>query len=152
MLPVEGGPPSNISPQRFVAGGSAVAGAKIPLAFSGTTDPGGPNKENQDEFFTWEHPEGREKGYYVCACDQNALDNLHLGSVVLAVFDGHGREVGKLAASTAKQSMQQQLMQPNLFSMIGEDPKAAMDGMFEAAHQSIKIVRPRYVVRVALRH
>jgi hypothetical protein len=37
--------------------------------------------------------------------------------------------------------MQQQLMQPNLFSMIGEDPKAAMDGMFEAAHQSIKIVR-----------
>lgn len=43
---------------------------------AGITDPGVAGRQNQDDFFLWESPDGK--------------------TVIVGIFDGHGRELGQV--------------------------------------------------------
>ena len=84
--------------------GQADSDAPLPPAFravyGGSTDAGG-NKENQDDLFIYQTPDQRD--------------------LVIGVFDGHGREVGKLAANTCSASMQRDLCNPEAIDRVRAD-------------------------------
>lgn len=78
------------------------------------TDIGG-GRENQDDFFVWE--------------------NKPVGVIVACILDGHGREVGKIAANAAKASL------TAYFNRCSNFAAAAKDILIEAhniAHFAIK--------------
>lgn len=79
------------------------------------TDIGG-GKENQDDFLVWE--------------DKSS------GTAVIAIFDGHGREVGKVAAQSAKEAMKK-FLDENLSDLIAT-PTDALVAVHELAHTHIR--------------
>ena len=79
------------------------------------TDIGG-GKENQDDFLFFAKPD--------------------LGVVVLCMFDGHGREVGKIAANSARQCLLN-LCENNIQDLI-TNPTLWLISAHEKAHQHIK--------------
>lgn len=79
------------------------------------TDIGG-GKENQDDYFVWQ--------------------NYALGICVICVLDGHGREVGKIAAVAAKNSMIK-FCQDNFMDLLN-NPSNWLASAHEVAHNSIK--------------
>ncbi len=79
------------------------------------TDIGG-GRENQDDFFIWERPEE--------------------GVCVLGVLDGHGRDVGKLAAQTGKRFLEQYFEQN--YSKISSDPLKYLGEALQLCHLEIK--------------
>lgn len=82
---------------------------------SSRTDIGGMS-ENQDDCFIWHHEQS--------------------GSIVFGVLDGHGRDVGKLAAQTVKAFMQDWLSRR--WEEVLADPAAGFRMMFTEANTSMK--------------
>ena len=56
------------------------------------------------------------------------------------MFKGHGREVGHIASQAANASFQDQLSQPDTFTMLRTNPKKAFTDMFSNAHNAIRQV------------
>ena len=77
------------------------------------TDIGG-GRENQDDYLHW-----FAKNIYV-----------------IGVLDGHGREIGKLAANTAKQSILELLIKEGEVE-LSRDPLAFIKKIFELEHKKI---------------
>jgi hypothetical protein len=87
----------------------------------GVTDPGVAGRENQDDFFVWQSSDGR--------------------SCCLGVFDGHGRELGKLAAGVAKESFASHLASDDALRELRVRPREVLRAAFQAAHEAIAQVR-----------
>ncbi|CAM9130983.1 unnamed protein product [Chrysoparadoxa australica] len=85
------------------------------LKLSLRTDIGG-MVENQDDCFVWRHGSS--------------------GSVVIGVLDGHGRDVGQLAAQGAKAFMLEWL--DSNWETVLQDPAAAMRVLFSATHSHLR--------------
>lgn len=85
---------------------------------AGVTDPGVPGKQNQDEFFTWVSPDKQ--------------------SVVVGILDGHGRELGQLAAQVARDSLKASLASPEALMEVSLRPKEVLESAFEKAHFDIE--------------
>ena len=81
------------------------------------TDIGG-GATNQDDFAVWSRSDGDD--------------------FVMAVFDGHGRELGQLASEVAKHSMAEAFRDSALFDELRASPKPAMQRIFKQAHLAIK--------------
>mmetsp|Transcript_1137 Transcript_1137/g.1449 ORF Transcript_1137/g.1449 Transcript_1137/m.1449 type:complete len:440 (+) Transcript_1137:188-1507(+) len=62
-------------------------------------------------------------------------DNRHL---VMGVFDGHGRELGELAALVARDHMRDELQKPDLIKAIESNPTKVLEKLFLDAHIAIK--------------
>lgn len=77
-------------------------------------------KQNQDDFF---------------------YSELGDGNIVIGVFDGHGRELGQLAANTAKKTIRELLTAPGALDRVVSDPQGVLTEMFAEAHRQIKHVR-----------
>ena len=88
---------------------------RINFQVSGDTDIGG-GKENQDDFLIWQKKE--EKIY------------------VLAVLDGHGRDVGKLAAESGKNYLLQYFDQN--YKLISSNPVEVISNAMKLCHLHIK--------------
>ncbi len=88
------------------------------VRLGGLTDPGVPGKNNQDDFFVWDSGDGQ--------------------NFVIGVLDGHGRDLGALAANTAKKSLLITLS--SNFDKIRSDPQATLTAAFVEAHQAVKNV------------
>lgn len=86
---------------------------KFQYGFS--TDVGG-GRENQDEGLIWSNQ------------DNNIL--------VTGMFDGHGREVGKLASTTAKAAISQ-FLDHNYLTLLSK-PIETIDRIYSLAHESIR--------------
>ena len=82
------------------------------------TDIGGGN-ENQDKAMLFWAGEGER----------------HL---VMGVFDGHGRELGELAAIVCRDFMKEKLSKPEQLQALSEKPKEEFDRLFTDAHQLVK--------------
>ena len=95
------------------------------MRVGGITDPGVPGKQNQDDFFVWDFGDG-----------QNLL---------LGVLDGHGRELGAMAANVAKRSMLRTLL--SNFSRLRTDPEEVMRSAFAQAHADIRTEFQRFYQR-----
>ena len=103
------------------------------FCFAGLTDPGGPNKQNQDDFFIHAHADP--------------------GCVAFGLFDGHGREVGMLAALSAKLFMLDELSRPDSMAKIRSDPTGTIMQIFRGAHAAVERVGPpvlfeRFVIQI----
>jgi hypothetical protein len=96
------------------------------LSIGGITDPGVHGKQNQDDFF---------------------VEKLPGDNCILGVFDGHGRELGQLAAKTAKEFIRDQLRREDVRAEIEKDPKGTFVELFDKAHKAIEAVS---AVRCAL--
>lgn len=95
--------------------GKAGAASGLRLLVSSATDIGG-GAVNQDKF-----------DFFMV--EQN---------LVMAVFDGHGRELGELAAEIARNTFHEHLSQIETMEKISEDPEAALTKVFRAAHDNIR--------------
>lgn len=82
--------------------------------------PGVPGKTNQDDYFVWDANDG---------C-----------SFILGVFDGHGKELGTLAAQVAKQSLTDYLCNGEKLEALRHNPQRTFADAFNYAHQSIEEV------------
>jgi len=66
-------------------------------------------------------------------------------ALVLSVFDGHGRELGELAAEVARDKMRDLLQAPGTLEKISEKPNEILAEVFKEAHLAIKnCFRARY--------
>lgn len=81
------------------------------------TDIGGGN-ENQDKAMLFWAGEGEQ----------------HL---VMGVFDGHGRELGELAAIVCRDYMKDELAKPEIMKQIAANPKTEFDRIFTEAHKLV---------------
>lgn len=92
------------------------------VSASGVTDAGHRSKQNQDAFFTLSPGE---------------TDTLFLG-----VFDGHGRDTGLDAATTARAFFEAQFRSytADQIAALEEDPHAVFMQLFHACHTLIKTV------------
>ena len=79
------------------------------------TDIGG-GKENQDDYFIWER---KEEG--VC---------------ILGILDGHGRDVGKLAANTGRRFLLEHFEEN--YQAIATNPLESLSRALQLCHQEIK--------------
>mmetsp|Transcript_15325 Transcript_15325/g.24959 ORF Transcript_15325/g.24959 Transcript_15325/m.24959 type:complete len:440 (-) Transcript_15325:563-1882(-) len=59
-------------------------------------------------------------------------------NIVLAVFDGHGRELGELAAIVAREKMRTLFENPAILEQIATSPEDTLQRIFELAHLEIK--------------
>ena len=75
-------------------------------------------KQNQDEYFTWVSPDKQ--------------------SVVVGILDGHGRELGQLAAQVARDSLKGSLASPEALLELSTKPKEVLEAAFEKAHFDIE--------------
>ena len=82
------------------------------------TDIGG-GHENQDKAMLFR-----------CGPDNNVL--------VMGVFDGHGRELGELAALVARDYMRDEIQKPEIIEAIEENPQPTLEKLFLDAHIQIK--------------
>ncbi|CAK4083013.1 unnamed protein product [Aphanomyces euteiches] len=82
----------------------------------GCTDPGNPIKENQDAFLAVKHK----------------------SHVALAVFDGHGKTLGRLAAETAKAYFEERFRQDQTYSDLRIDAEATLRHYFNECHGAIR--------------
>ncbi|KAA0150340.1 hypothetical protein FNF29_05352 [Cafeteria roenbergensis] len=101
------------------AAAAAAARAPYTIEAGGITDPGVHGKQNQDDFF-------------VEVIDAAA------GDCIVGVFDGHGRELGQLAARTAKNFVRDELRKEEVRKAIERDPKDTFDAVFCGAHKAIE--------------
>lgn len=92
-----------------------MSGAKLLWKAVGSTDIGG-GRENQDECFVWE--------------------NVDRGIMVAGVLDGHGRDVGKVAAVVGKNFLMQYCEENQ--SVLFSDPYQFLVKGISEAHQAIK--------------
>jgi hypothetical protein len=97
-------------------------GAPLQLKFNmgGIKDEGVKGKENQDDYFLWN--KGDNKTY------------------VIAVLDGHGRELGKLASKAAKDSLYRDLTSDKVLNQLLTTPKETMTETFQNANNAIREV------------
>lgn len=95
--------------------------APYKLSIGGITDPGVHGKQNQDDFFAEALPGD--------------------GNAIIGVFDGHGRELGQLAAKTAKLFVRDELKKPEVLAAVEASPQATLESIFAAAHRAIMEVR-----------
>ncbi|KAH9259376.1 hypothetical protein BASA81_002419 [Batrachochytrium salamandrivorans] len=66
--------------------------------------------------------------------------------VVLAVYDGHGRELGELASEVAKDSVRESLSRAGVIARLRENSEAVMIEVFKQAHEAIRdSFRDKYV-------
>ncbi|RHY45771.1 hypothetical protein DYB26_002459 [Aphanomyces astaci] len=91
----------------------------------GCTDPGNTVKENQDTFLAIRH-------------------NTH---VALAVFDGHGKSHGKLAAETAKAFFEHKFQQDHTYEELRIDGEATLRLLFDECHATIRQAFQAYYER-----
>jgi len=117
------------------AGGASAAGAattlkrahpdrQAKLRFASATDIGG-GQTNQDASDMFEIP------------GENC--------VVFGVYDGHGRELGELASSVAKESIRAALMEPGAIARVRMNPEHVLVDVFKRAHDAIReAFRKRY--------
>jgi len=82
------------------------------------TDPGVPGKQNQDEFFVWQSDDKQ--------------------SVVVGILDGHGRELGQLAARVARDSLRGSLASPAALAAVALRPAETLEAAFAKAHADIE--------------
>lgn len=118
-----GHPSRSVGTMLGTAGGTGTPVGASPSTFEvrlgGLTDPGVPGKNNQDDFFVWDSGDGQ--------------------NFILGVLDGHGRDLGSLAANVAKRSLQAELSAG--FDKIRADPHTTLVTAFENAHLAVKQVR-----------
>jgi serine/threonine protein phosphatase PrpC len=88
---------------------------KLHFKAGSATDIGG-GRENQDEFFIWE--------------------NKSIEALAICVLDGHGREVGKIAANAARAAIVDFLTESS--DRILKDPSAILIEAHDIAHRTIK--------------
>jgi serine/threonine protein phosphatase PrpC len=75
-------------------------------------------KENQDACFTWQSPDG--------------------STVVMGVFDGHGRDFGRVSAATARAHFLGALTTPAALRALREDPGPPLVAAFREAHDAVE--------------
>jgi len=105
------------------AGGSSsidVAPSPYLIRLGGITDEGVAGKVNQDAFFK--------------------LD-LGRGTVIIGVFDGHGRELGRKAGEAARDYLEGQFKMAETIRALRRDPAKIMREQFARAHEHIESVR-----------
>jgi len=86
---------------------------------SGITNSGSALKENQDTFFI-----------------------VQTGKLTaFGVFDGHGKVLGKLAATTAKDFFTRKFTHEVTFEDIQQEPEICIRKLFQECHNEIKTVR-----------
>lgn len=97
---------------------------QLKLSACGCTDPGVVRKQNQDVMFT--HSNGK-----------------HL---ILAIFDGHGRELGKRAAIIAKDSFALNFQDASdaIYDQLEAEPELTLRKMYTQAHLAIKAAFSKY--------
>jgi hypothetical protein len=105
-----------------LAASSSTTADVFEVRLGGLTDPGVPGKNNQDDFFVWDSGDGQ--------------------NFVVGVLDGHGRDLGALAANTAKKSLLVNLS--TNFDKIRVDPEATLKAAFVTAHKAVKNVSASY--------
>lgn len=88
------------------------------LYTGGITDEGVKGKVNQDDFFIWRSPDGGS-------------------SCIMAVFDGHGRDMGHHAARFAKESFTATLCNSDALAALRVDPRTYLHNAFVTAHAAI---------------
>ena len=54
------------------------------------------------------------------------------------MFDGHGREMGQIAAKVAKASMREEISKPEVQARLRIDPKGTLEAAFKTAHAAIE--------------
>ena len=86
----------------------------------GVKDEGVKGKENQDDYFLWDKGDGK--------------------TFVIAVLDGHGRELGKLASKAAKDSIYKDLTSDAVLNQLRTTPKETMTEVFRRANDAIRTV------------
>jgi len=59
-------------------------------------------------------------------------------NLVLAVFDGHGRELGELAAIVARDKIRSLLEKDEIMNQVFDDPEGTLTDVFRHAHNEIK--------------
>lgn len=91
---------------------------------SGITDPGVPGKQNQDDYFLWSSEDGQ--------------------TVIVGVLDGHGRELGQMAARVAKAQFLADLTRPETLAALAADPKPTLELAFVNAHRAIEAAFRKY--------
>lgn len=96
----------------------AHVGATLRLLYGEDTDIGG-GQVNQDKY-----------DVFRCGDKQENL--------VMAVFDGHGRELGEMAAIIARDKVRSLLQQESVMERVSEDPTTALTEVFKQAHIEIK--------------
>uniref|UniRef100_A0A7S2RFN5 PPM-type phosphatase domain-containing protein n=1 Tax=Rhizochromulina marina TaxID=1034831 RepID=A0A7S2RFN5_9STRA len=92
--------------------------AALQLTAAGATDIGG-GRENQDMWLSWTDPAGS-------------------GTAVLGVLDGHGRDIGRLAALTGRDHILQWLSDSGNVKVLRESPVESLGQLFESTHLAIK--------------
>jgi serine/threonine protein phosphatase PrpC len=97
---------------------NASIGGNFECVVGGTTHSGIVGKQNQDAFFLWE------------SNDRN--------TIISAVFDGHGRELGQLAANIAREVMLDALTTPEALRLMRTSPKTFLEEVFSRAHKAIE--------------
>ena len=99
--------------------------SRMEFFFSTATDIGG-GHTNQDDAATW-----------VYRRDENTGQPLDF---VLAVFDGHGRELGQLASEVAKNAMEKMFLNSEVWLALRSEASRAgmMRDIFLDAHAAIK--------------
>jgi hypothetical protein len=104
------------------AGYQSHSTAPIKLTFNmgGVKDEGVKGKENQDDYFVWNKGDGK--------------------TYVIAVLDGHGRELGKLASKAAKDSIYSDLTTDDVLGQLRATPQETMTEVFRRANDAIRTV------------
>ena len=95
------------------------------LRIGAVTDPGGApgNRTNQDDYFVWKSP---------------YKDDGEPGTTVIAVFDGHGRELGQLASEAARKSFFRDLTDTETLERVRTSPRGTMSEVFARANANIR--------------
>lgn len=94
-----------------------ISDGRLRFSIGSSTDIGG-GRENQDDYLVWnEDPDGK-----IC---------------ILVVLDGHGREVGKIAAVAGKTALNEYFN--THYSQLHSDPAGFLFTAFEHAHYAVKM-------------
>ena len=91
---------------------------RLTFNMGGVKDEGVKGKENQDDYFLWNKGDGK--------------------TYVIAVLDGHGRELGKVASKAAKDSMYRDLTSDAVLDQLRTTPQATMADVFRRANDAIR--------------
>lgn len=94
---------------------STLGGSRVCFTAAGATDIGG-SRENQDDMFIWER---RDESIFV-----------------VGILDGHGREVGRVAAQAARKAFLQYFDEH--YRELYSDPVSCLHKSFVFAHANIK--------------
>lgn len=63
---------------------------------------------------------------------------------VFGIFDGHGKDIGKLAAMEAKKSFMKAFENGNFFERLEKDCKAVLEDLYRNAHDQLKVAFMEY--------